>query len=173
MTQQVKIIEGERPPRPVDPTLTDNVWTLVERCWDQEPQSRPGMKRVLQDLAPSLLQSLHRSSKSSPEFQVALSQFYDSTERETCLSRLDATELKKFVVFLDDVRQHFDLSRLDHSHNFRLGTTDQGIKRRATATNPTQPTGGVRRLDCTSEVPRNSPWIFQINRCPARGEWIR
>jgi len=124
VAQRVKMMKGERPPRPFNPTLTDEVWTLVSCCWDQEPRLRPGMRRVLQDLAPSLLQSLHQSPKSSPEFQVALSQFYDSTERETCLSHLGPTELKKFVILLDDVRHHSGLSCLNRSRDFRLGTTD-------------------------------------------------
>ena len=107
ISQQVKIMQGKRPPRPVDPGLTDDLWILVGRCWDQEPRSRPEMRGVLQDLASSLLQSLHQFTKSSPDFQVALSQFYDSTEHEGCLSRLPAAELKEFVSFLCDVSQLF------------------------------------------------------------------
>ena len=124
--QKVNMLKGDRPPRPVNPTMTDDVWTLVRGCWAQDPQSRPGMRSVLQDLTSSLLQSLHRSPKSSREFQVALSQFYDSSERKTCLGRLDATGLKKFVAFLDDVRQLFGLSHLNLSYDFCSATTDQG-----------------------------------------------
>lgn len=65
------------------------------------------MKTVLQDLAPSLLQSLHQFTKSSPEFQVALSQFYDSTECKGCIDRLRGSELKEFVNFLDGVSKPF------------------------------------------------------------------
>ena len=32
----VAIAGGERPPRPTHPTLTDRLWTLTRRCWDQE-----------------------------------------------------------------------------------------------------------------------------------------
>ena len=126
--QRIKILDGERPPRPINPTLTDDVWTLVRRCWDQEPQLRPGMRRVLQDLASSLLQSLHQSSKSSPEFQVALSQFYDGTERKACLDLMDAAELKKFVTFLNDVRPMFGFPVSTLVVTFCSDTTDKGIK---------------------------------------------
>jgi len=118
ITTTVKIIGGERPPRPDDPTLTDDVWALVGRCWAQEPQSRPKMGRVLQDLASSLLQSLGQFTKSSPGFQVALSQFYDNVERYGCLSRLRLTELKRFVNFLDDVWQLFGFSHSDPDCDF-------------------------------------------------------
>ena len=100
----VNVIQGERPPRPVDPTLTDGVWSLMQKCWDQEPQSRPEVGKVLQALVLGLLQSLCWSIKSEPEFQVALRQFYDSTERENCVSRLHGSGLKEFVNLLDDVR---------------------------------------------------------------------
>jgi len=144
IAQRVKIIEGGRPPRPVNPSLTDDVWALVRRCWDQEPQLRPGMRSVLQDLASSLLRSLYQSPKSSPEFQVALGQFYDSTESKTCLSRLDAIELKKFVTFLDDVRQLFALFHPNLGHDYSCSdTTEQGVNGRVTTTNPKQPAGGV------------------------------
>lgn len=104
VTSMVKIIQGERPPRPFDPTLTDDMWELMRTCWDQEPQSRPGMGKVLQDLASGLLRSLHQFTESPPEFQVALSQFYDSTERKGCINRLRGDELKEFVNLLDNVR---------------------------------------------------------------------
>jgi len=41
---------GERPPRPTHPTLTDELWELIQRCWDQEPQSRPKILEVAQVL---------------------------------------------------------------------------------------------------------------------------
>jgi hypothetical protein len=104
ITSIVKITNGERPPRPTNPLLTDEIWAMTRECWNQRPESRPGMSTVLRDLTPCLLQSLRRSTKSSPEFQVALGQFYDSTERKSCIDGLRGAELKEFVNFLDDVR---------------------------------------------------------------------
>jgi len=109
---------GERPSRSNAPTLTDDVWALVERCWAQEPQSRPKMGKVLQDLASSLLQSLRQFTKYSPGFWVALGQFYDNVERYRCLSRLHVTELKRFVDFLDDVGQLFGFSHSNSDCDF-------------------------------------------------------
>lgn len=124
ISQRVKIIQGERPPRSVDKTLTDDVWTLVRMCWDQEPRSRPKMGRVLRDLAPSLLQSLHKFTKSSPEFQVALNQFGDSTKLRCCLSLVHIAELKEFVTLLDDVRQTFCFPHLHPIVTSYSGATD-------------------------------------------------
>lgn len=44
------IMEGKRPPRPVHPTFTPELWELVQRCWDQESHSRPEISEVLRML---------------------------------------------------------------------------------------------------------------------------
>jgi len=44
------MMRGERPPRPIHPAFTRELWTLMQRCWSQEPDSRPDMSEVLRDL---------------------------------------------------------------------------------------------------------------------------
>ena len=44
------IMRGERPPRPTHPTLTDELWALMQSCWDQVPHSRPEISKVLKVL---------------------------------------------------------------------------------------------------------------------------
>ena len=126
-TSAAKIMQGERPPQPTDLTLPD-VWALMEMCWDHDPRLRPEMRRVLQDLASSLLRSLRQSIASSSEFQVVLGQFYDSTERKGCIDRLRDAELKEFVNFLDDVRGRSTLSDPNTSGDFWIGVTYQGTQ---------------------------------------------
>lgn len=109
ITARVKITLEERPSRPTNPALTDDVWALMEICWHQDPRSRPEMKRVLHDLASSLLRNLRQFTESSPEFQVALGQFFDNTERKGYIDLLRGAELKEFANFLDDVRSRLNL----------------------------------------------------------------
>ena len=40
------IVGGVRPPRPTDPTLTDRLWGLTQRCWDQDDRRRPRALRI-------------------------------------------------------------------------------------------------------------------------------
>ena len=40
------IVGGERPTRPTDPTLTDRLWELTQRCWDQDMRRRPHALRI-------------------------------------------------------------------------------------------------------------------------------
>jgi len=57
------IMGGKRPPRPTHPALTDRLWTLVQRCWDQDSRLRPEVSEVLKDLfIPSVSRSLQQSS---------------------------------------------------------------------------------------------------------------
>jgi hypothetical protein len=44
------IMDGRRPPRPTHPVLTDQLWALVQHCWDQDPHSRPEVSEVLKVL---------------------------------------------------------------------------------------------------------------------------
>ena len=47
------VVEGKRPERPQgvgEAWFTDDVWEILERCWTQQPESRPSIKDVLQCL---------------------------------------------------------------------------------------------------------------------------
>jgi hypothetical protein len=46
----VAIMNGERPPRPSHPTLTNGLWELMQKCWAQDVRERPQMTKVLTDL---------------------------------------------------------------------------------------------------------------------------
>jgi hypothetical protein len=39
-------IRGERPPRPIHPDLTEDLWTFIQRCWDQNAHLRPHALRI-------------------------------------------------------------------------------------------------------------------------------
>ena len=40
-------MEGERPDRPQERDLTDSVWDMTERCWQEDPVFRPKIKEVV------------------------------------------------------------------------------------------------------------------------------
>ena len=44
------ITQGKRPPRPTHPAFTENLWGLVQRCWDHNPHLRPEVSEVSQGL---------------------------------------------------------------------------------------------------------------------------
>ena len=48
------VVQGGRPPRPAHPTFTEKLWTLMQRCWDQDPHLRPDASEVVRILTPSV-----------------------------------------------------------------------------------------------------------------------
>jgi len=57
------IMQGKRPLRPTYPTFTENLWTLVQRCWDHDPHLRPDVLEVLQVLPTPSVSRLFRRSR--------------------------------------------------------------------------------------------------------------
>ena len=50
-TVMKKVLEGSRPPRPTDTGLLSNeIWKVIEMCWNQEPQDRPNAELVIEQL---------------------------------------------------------------------------------------------------------------------------
>ena len=51
ITVMKKVLEGSRPPRPPDTSLlSDEIWKVIEMCWNQEPQDRPSAELVIEQL---------------------------------------------------------------------------------------------------------------------------
>ena len=44
------IMDGRRPPRPTHPIFSEELWSLVKRCWDHDPRWRPEVVEVLDTL---------------------------------------------------------------------------------------------------------------------------
>ena len=42
------VLRGDRPARPEHGSCTDDLWALIQRCWDQDPDSRPEILEVSQ-----------------------------------------------------------------------------------------------------------------------------
>ena len=44
------VMGSEHPPRPTHPIRTDDLWELMESCWNRDPQSRPKVSEMLETL---------------------------------------------------------------------------------------------------------------------------
>lgn len=102
------IMRGDRPRRPTNTACSDELWAIMQRCWDQEPRLRPEVSEVTQVLRGSTLnrlRRLHTHGMASHEFQCALTQFYCSTGYKDRMNGLKDPDERKFVEFLYEVRQ--------------------------------------------------------------------
>jgi serine/threonine protein kinase len=46
----IEIMNGQRPPRPTHLIFSEESWSLLERCWAQDPRLRPEILEVLETL---------------------------------------------------------------------------------------------------------------------------
>ncbi|KAK7680537.1 hypothetical protein QCA50_016318 [Cerrena zonata] len=40
------VLRNERPPRPIQPPMSDQLWSEVQQCWSQRPEDRPAIEDV-------------------------------------------------------------------------------------------------------------------------------
>ena len=46
ITAMLSVVQGKRPPRPIHPGFTEDLWKLIQRCWNGDPNSRPQASEV-------------------------------------------------------------------------------------------------------------------------------
>jgi len=116
------VMQGNRPPRPNHPALTDGLWKLMQRCWDQDRHNRPRMSEVSQALGPPILPStLQRTRPEEPvsniqqrleglnptaaDYRPLLSQLLDHRGLKPHIQGLEESDLEIFVELLDKVSE--------------------------------------------------------------------
>ena len=60
----VGVLSGSRPGRPAYPSITDDLWSMINRCWNREPERRPEISQVVLCLRAT---SLRRDSADAKE----------------------------------------------------------------------------------------------------------
>ena len=59
-TVAVRVLLGQRPDRPEHPGLTDELWGMIRRCWEEDALRRPGSSEVVSHLRrASIVQPVH------------------------------------------------------------------------------------------------------------------
>lgn len=84
-TVPAAIMGGQRPERPPHPGLTDTLWKLTERCWEEAPGDRPEMEDVVKHLKEMLVIPFVQTQ--TPYLLMKLQGIYSPTQttgRDTC-----------------------------------------------------------------------------------------
>ena len=105
----LKIMGGERPGRLQEGQelgLTDSMWDVVVRCWNQDPVQRPLMTEVVGLLRKLLVSSLFVEEDLSNFFQV----------RRTWGKVDQGEKAQEFADRLDEVR-HTDRQKIKYLHH--------------------------------------------------------
>ncbi|KAF9644933.1 kinase-like protein [Thelephora ganbajun] len=97
------IMGGERPPRPTHPTLTDGSWTLIQRCWSQEPHLRPHALRISCGFGiPAWKRLIDRPLAMDESISLIKGIFSDRNETED-VRHLRGSDAQSFVDVIDEM----------------------------------------------------------------------
>ncbi|KAG6908624.1 hypothetical protein DXG01_003949 [Tephrocybe rancida] len=84
------VTSGGRPPRPDPPNsvpeMTDDIWSLLERCWIQDPRERPTSADIIHTLSTTVEQDTRQSTNneiSAYQFRHKMSHQSDILDVET------------------------------------------------------------------------------------------
>jgi len=105
------IISGKRPQQPTHPAFTEDLWALVQRCWDQDPRLRPEVTEVLTVLrsfpgSQPFLQQLRRLDSSFSGFHDQLTKVLDGEDYQQGAPNLQGDDLVWLIDYLDKVCRH-------------------------------------------------------------------
>ncbi|KAF9643686.1 kinase-like protein [Thelephora ganbajun] len=101
------IMQGERPPRPIHPTFTEDLGTLMQRCWDHDPHLRPTASEVLEVLltpadSQAWKQLISHTLSTSERISLITSIFSDRNEVEV-LRNLSGNDAQALINVIDEV----------------------------------------------------------------------
>jgi len=129
------VTQGGRPSRPTHPALVATLWTLIQRCWDQEPHLRPEASEVSRALLTlSVSYSFQRSYIHSfdwfslcserPTWQRLISRTLTADERTTLIVKIfsdrDEVEMAEHLSG-DDAQTFIDVIAEVRPHAQRTG----------------------------------------------------
>ena len=120
------ITQGRRPPRPTHPTFTEGLWTLMQRCWDQDPHLRPEISEALQVFLTALAS---RSHTLTPHERISLiTMIFSDHAQVGMVGNLSRDDAQNFIDVIDEVSAtHFyrwetgPLNPIQSSLSYRLG----------------------------------------------------
>ncbi|KAF9642914.1 kinase-like protein [Thelephora ganbajun] len=118
------ITQGKRPPRPTHPTFTEILWTLMQRCWDQNPRLRPDASEVLQILLtpadpPAWKRLIGHTLSTNEHISLITSLFSDRSEVEV-LENLSGDDAQAFIDVIDEENQFVMVSEWLENGNINM-----------------------------------------------------
>ena len=100
----VHIISAKRPPRPTHPTFTENLWALMQCCWDQDPCSRPEASEVSRVLTLSLCQDLISHSPTIDERIHLITTIFSGHDQAKVVRQVSGDDAQTIVDVIAGVR---------------------------------------------------------------------
>lgn len=98
------IAQGKRPPRPAHPTFTNDLWILTQRCWGQDPSSRPKISEVaLQVLTFSVCKRLIGYTLAPHERISLIATIFLSDDQVRMVEHVSGDDAQTLIDTIDEV----------------------------------------------------------------------
>lgn len=97
------IIAGERPQRPIYPTLEDGLWALTQRCWNQEAHQRPNASDIVTNLDVPAWKRLTKRLISTDERVSLITSIFSDHDEAEAVKRLRGDDAQSFIDAIDEM----------------------------------------------------------------------
>ena len=99
----LSIMNGKRPSRPTHPTFTVDLWTLVQRCWHQDPTSRPQILEVLKVLTLPLRKRLISHTIGTDERIRLIATIFSDDDQARVVGPASGDDAQTLIDVIDEV----------------------------------------------------------------------
>lgn len=93
----VRIMHAERPPRPTHPTLTEDLWMLMQRCWNHDPKLRPSASEVLRAIALSICKCFANQTLPASDRACLITAVFSKPDRAKVVRHVPSEETQNLV----------------------------------------------------------------------------
>ena len=96
------IMSGERLPRPTHPTFTEDLWILMQRCWHQDPTSRPQILEGVQILTRPFRKRLVSHTIGKDERIRLIATIFSDDDQVEVVSPASGDDTQTFIDVIDE-----------------------------------------------------------------------
>ena len=129
VTAMLAIMSGERLPRPTHPAFTEDLWTLMQRCWHQDPTSRPQFLEVVQILTLPFRKRLVSHTLGKDERIHLIATIFSDDDQVKVVRPASEDDTQIFIDAIDEVSPcviSYSMDRLVDIQTFMFCQSDVG-----------------------------------------------
>ena len=114
-----QIMQATRPPRPTHPDFTEDLWMLMQRCWNQDPKMRPNASEVLQAITLSLCKRLVNRTLPTQDRARMITVVFSKQDQAKMARQVPREEVQNLIDVIYGVSPHrFSCGRCGSDHTF-------------------------------------------------------
>jgi hypothetical protein len=100
------ILEHKRPEQPTHPTFSEDLWSLMQRCWDEAQDLRPQTSEVLGTLEVLTCRRLASPTLTKPERICLINAIFSDHNWTKVINHVYNDFAQDFLEAVDEVSRH-------------------------------------------------------------------